>query len=299
MIKASSLKIPFNHVLVHADPHLETYQMSGRELNIIATDFKYEKGERINVKERNASVHGRVYAVPDNIIYNGSLIEKVKRENTLFKIENGEKVPVNISMHRYIGNLTEGSLMYDTQMEVNVGDRVNFSYQAHKKAKDEKKFIETDMGEMMLIKYDLLFMTVSEDNKPKKMLNGWVLIEPEEIDIKKEDGKEFIEHSHGLVTLVPKNKFKKTRKTQVGKIVNFGSRCKGYIQYPKLPDYVINFNINDKVVYDPRTAQKLEYDTHQIMSDKALHLVQRKDIKYVHEEIVEALKLNKKELCLI
>ncbi len=268
-----------NYVLILPDPQLDTAQIKGRETNLIVPDFKYENGERISIKERNASVFGTVYSAPSFLLFNKEKIKRLTDSHTLFYRENGHNIPVNIGIHRRIAELTKNSVLYDTDVEVNVGDRVNFSYTAHKIAKNDKMIFDTELGEMYLIKYDMLYMTVDENYKPKKMLNGYVLAEPEEIEVKKEStGQEFIEHASGLVTLVPKNKIKKTRKTQKGTVKLFGTRNRGYLQEVEKTDFKENLGIGQKIIYDPRRCQKLEYETHQIMSDKTLHLIHRKDI---------------------
>lgn len=271
-----------NYVLILPDPQLETYQIKGVDLGIISPDFKYENGEKVSIKERNASVFGTVYGVPSNLIFNKKKILKLASSHTLFYRENEHNVPVNIGIHRVIGELTKNSVLYDTDIEINTGDKVNFSYTAHKIAKDQKMIFDTELGEMYLIKYDMLYMTVDENYKPKKMLNGWVIAEPEVIEVKKEDnGQEFIEHSSGLVTLAPKNKIKKTRKTQKGIVKLFGTRNRDYLQEVDKEDFKDSMGIGQKLMYDPRRSQKLEYETHQIMSDKTLHLIQRKDILFL------------------
>ena len=281
MIHTKDIKMLANYVLVLPDPQLETYQIKGVDMGIISPDFKYENGEKVSIKERNASVFGTVYAVPSFLSFNQNQIKKLVDNNTLFYRENGHNIPVNIGIHRRIAELTKNSVIYDSEVEIEVGDRVNFSYMAHKTSKDQKMIFDTELGEMYLIKYDMLYMTVDDNYKPKKMLNGYVLAQPEEIEVLKEEGKEFIEHKSGLVTLAPKNKIKKTKKTQKGTVTLFGTRNKGYLQEIEKHDFEDQLAIGQKIIYDPRRSQKLEYDTHQIMSEKTLHLIHRKDILFI------------------
>lgn len=290
MINTKELFMLSNYALVLPEPKLDTYQWKGKESNIISPDFKYENGERLSVKEKNLSVFGTVYGVPSTLNYNAKQIAKLSNQNTLTAKINGVDYPINIGIHRQIGELTRNSLLFDTQIEIQKGDRVNFSYQAHKKAKDEQMILDTELGEMYLIKYDMLYM-VMEGNTPKRMLNGYVLVEPEEIETKKEGAQEFIEHESGLVTLVPKHRLKKTRKTQVGKVLMAGTPNKGYLQQQEKKDIIINLEKDQNIMYDPRLCQKLEYESHQIISDKILHLIQRKDIHYAFKDEEEFLKL--------
>ena len=291
MINLKTFRILTNYVLVLPDKQLETYQRGGVELGIISPDFKYEKGEKISVKERNMSVMGTVYTVPDRLLFNLKHITELN-DHTLFTVIGKEAVPVNISLHRQIGNATEASVLFDVDMEIAVGDRVNFSYLSHVKAKKEGMIVDTELGEMYLIKYDMIYMTLTADNKPKKMLNGYLLVEPEEIETLKEGAQEFIEHTGGIVTLAPKFKLKKTKKNQIGSLILAGSRCRGYLQHKTKTDCIQELDKNEKLIYDPRICQKLEFDTHQIMSDKILHLIQRKDIHFICEKDFDFSKLS-------
>lgn len=291
IVHTSQLQMLANYALVLPDPQLETYQLKGNETGLISPDFKYEKGEKITVREKNMSVFGTVYGVPTSLNFNMDEIERIKRSYTLQERVNGQIIPVNISIHRQIGELTRNSVLFDTEIEIKKGDRVNFSYQAHKKAKDERMILDTELGEMYLIKYDMLFMTVDEHYKPIKMLNGYILTEPEELEVKKEGAQEFIEHTGGLVTLAPKYKIKKTRKTQVGKVIKAGRRNNAYLQFPDKRDCIESISEGQQILYDPRLCQKVEYESHQIMSDKILHLVHRKDISYVSDEKFDLSKI--------
>lgn len=284
MINTQDLFMMANYALVKVDENPETYQYKGVETGLISPDFKYENGKKITVKEKNLSVFGTVYGVPSHLSFNYHKIEKLKALNTLYRRDGDQNIPVNIGIHRQIGELTRNSVLYDVDIEIEKGDRVNFSYMAHKKAKEEKMIIDTDLGEMYLIKYDMLYMVVDEQLKPKRMLNGYVLVEPDVLETKKEGAQEFIEHSGGLVTLVPKYKIKKTKKTQNGTVLKSGGLCRGYLQQAHKTDIKEYFGEGDRIMYDPRLCQKLEIDIHQIMSDKILHLVQRKDIHYVYKK---------------
>lgn len=291
MINLGTFRSLANYVLVLPDPQLETYQRDGKELGIISPDFKYENGSKITVKEKNLSVMGTVYSVPEKLNFNLDEITNLNR-HTLFTVKNEQAVPVNIGLHRHIGNLTEASVLFETDIEIEKGDRVIFSYMAHKKAKDDGMVVETKHGDMYLIKYDMLYMVLNKEDKPKKMLNGYLLVEPEERETIKEGAQEFIEHSGGLVTIAPKHKLKKSKKNQIGKILLAGTRCKAYLQHKDKKDCIQPLNLDEKIIYDPRLTQKLEFDTHQIISEKILHLIQRKDIHFFCEKDFDFSKLS-------
>lgn len=279
-----------NYALVLPDPHLETYQFNGKNTDLLCSDFKYENGSKISIKERNASVFGTVYGVPSGLRFNLSKIEHIHRNNTMFVQMGEQKVPVNIGLHRQVAELTRASVNFDTQIEICKGDKVNFSYTAHKKATEQSLIIDTDLGEMLLIKYDMLYMVVDEKYNPKKMLNGYILVEPEQIETIKEGAQEFVDLGSGLVKPAPKYKGKKTKKSQNGIVRLSGGINSGYLLEKEKTDYCGELPAGSKIVYDPRRCQKLEFETHQIMSDKVLHLLQRKDIYGKYDELVQMIE---------
>lgn len=298
-IDLKKFRILSNYVLIKPDEDLESYQINGRETGLIAPSFKYEgtgdNERRISVKERNVSVSGTVYAVPDNIHFNLGAIRALKNNYTTHKVIRGQLALVNFPIQLEIDHLTKTSVQFNVPMEVEVGDKVNFSYMAHKQCVDEGRIVDTDEGQMYLMKYDMLYCTL-DGNTPKRMLNGWVLVEPEEIEVIRDGAQEFLPTESGIVLLAPKNKAKKSKKNQIGIIKNFGAVCQGYLQQPDRSDDRRSVNVGDKILYDPRMATKLEYETHQIFSDKVHHLVQRKDIWMYFEKSFDfsTLKLEKR-----
>lgn len=283
-IDYKKLKINANYVLILPDPELETIQYKGRETGLYSSNFKYENGEKIEIKQKNASVFGTVYAVPSKLNFFLSEIRELAERNTLFVNQEGEKVPVNISVHRELGELTKNSVLFNVPIEIEKGDRVNFSYQAHKVAKDDKMIIETELGDMYLIKYDMLYMTVDENLNPKRMLNGYTLVEPEHIEIPKGAEQDTIKLESGLLLLSPKERLKKAKKAIIGNVKLWGTYCRGYLQQQERSDFRDTIENDVKVMYDPRLCQKLEFEEHQIMSEKTLHLVQRKDISIIFDK---------------
>jgi|GEM_PF-2933145 len=277
MLKTNEIQLLANYVLVKPDDHLTTFQMNGKELGLFTSDIKYENGKTINVKERNFSTNGTVYAAPTQLNFYLKKIKYLKSNYETHKIVNGQMRLVNYSVQKDIDELTLASVNFDTDIEVKKGDRVNFSYMAHDKAVKDNLIMETDFGMMYLIKYDMLYMTLDENDKPDKMLNGWILVEPEEVETKIENGLEYIEGNGGLILPTLKGKQKKNRKQQLGKVLKYGTPNRGYLQQPEKVDFDYQFKDNEKLLYDPRGSQKLEYESHQIMSDKKLELVQRKD----------------------
>lgn len=287
-----TFKIPSNYVLIKPDAHLQTFQRKGVELGIISPDFKYENGKTISVKERNASVNGTVYVVPNKLTFNLDKIKELRSRHTTHALVDGRLALINLSVQREIDQLTETSVMYGSDVEISAGDRVNFNYMAHRDAEDKGLIIDTEEGEMYLIKYDMLYMTLNEEDKPKKMLNGWIIVEPEIIETQKEGAAEFTTTESGLLLPTLGHKFKKSKKNQIGTVVNVGSRNRGYLQQPKDQDFREDLKVGRKIVFDPRLGQRLEYENHQMMSDKVMILIQRPGIWFLVEEGFDLSKLS-------
>jgi len=284
--KVKDIQMLFNHVLLKMDPSYESYQFSGKETGILASPIIYDKGKQIRVEEKLVNPFGEVMKVPSALVYNGkkiaALVKKYQpvRSTDVFN-EDGEpmRVIANYSALHEINQLKRSSVSYDTDIEVQVGDRVHVNYLHFLNAKQDGLFVDTEEGRMVMVKYDLLRMTVDENNQPKKMLNGYVLIEPEQydVDIKKENGNSIIETASGIALLNATNT-KKTRKRQKGFIVVGGTFLRGYLEEPHKSDRAQNYKKGDRILYDPRFSVKLENDVHQIISEKDLYLIRRDGI---------------------
>lgn len=290
-VNPNKLQILQNYVLVKPDANYESIQSKGTETGIFLPDFIYEKdkqgGERkVSVKERNFSVYGKVYAVPGKIGFHREEIKSLNNKYTVAAKIDGEVHVINRSVMNQIGSLTESSCLYETECEVEVGDRVKFSYLAHKSASEKKICIDTEEGEMYLIKYDMLTMVVNPDNTPKRMLNGYILVEPEEDErIKTENGVTFTESEGGLILPTFKHKHKKNRKQQKGTVLFAANKVGGYLQHEGLNDPNIEVKQGGSILYDPRGASRHEHHFHQEYSGKPLQLIQRRDIITTEEEI--------------
>jgi hypothetical protein len=274
-----------NWVLIKPDENLETYQFRGKETGLYSPDFKYEHGKKIDVRERNVSVTGTVYAVCDEIQFYLNEIKHLRLSHTTHKKFNIQGTIKNVcidrSTQKQIDTYYRSSSNFATDVEIKPMDRVNFSFLAHERCLQEGRIFETDLGVMYLIKYDQLYYTVGDNDEPVKMLNGFVVVEPDMIETKNfEVGGhkvEGFETETGILVANPK-KVKKKKKIQLGTVKYFGNPCKGYLQEPDASDRDMKLGKDIKILYDSRGSTLMEYENHQIFSDKPLSLIQRKDI---------------------
>lgn len=253
MIDPSKLKIISNYVLVLPDKDFETYQFGGKETGILAASYEYdEKGQMQSAKQKHIAVSGIVYAVPNKLIFNADKIWNLQDNNDLRQGVRVRQPHIQQKIDRYRSN----SVQFDVPIEISVGDRVYFEYLAHQLSQS----IMTDLGIMLLIKYDMLIMT-----DKGTMLNGFILVENEEFEAPK-----------STLTLVMDKTEKKTRNRAQGKVISSNGMCNGYLDHRN--HYDGNIETGDTIVYDPRFAKELEYGLHRIFSEKRLIRIQRKDV---------------------
>jgi hypothetical protein len=260
MIDPNKLRIPHNYVLVKPDEDFETYQMEGKETGILAPlVYKDEKQNEISAKQQHISISGIVYQVPEKLVFNGYKIWELQDRHMPRRDTNTTREP---SVQREIDSLRLDSVRFDTEVEVEVGDRVYFEYMAHMMADTYGRWVPTSQGTMMMVKYDDLILA-KRDNEVI-MLNGNVLVENE---VQEADTEGFIKQLHV--------KDHKTRSHAYAKVRYCGTRVKAYLELRGIRD---GNQIAERIIYDPRYAKELEFGLHRIFDEKRLLRIQRKDI---------------------
>lgn len=289
MIDHKKLRTIANYVAIKLDDAYDSYQIKGRETGIMAPDHEYENDSKtgkqriINRKEKHVAVFGTVISVPQKLIFNRARIRKISDRTTVFKRFDEQIQVVCWSSQKKIDSLRSESLEYDTDIEISVGEKVNFSYRHFIEAQKNGMYADTDIGEVVFIKYDMLKLVVDEDMNPIRMLNGYVLVEPELIEVKTEGAMSYVDTEGGLVIAGMNEKYKKSRKNQIGKVYLSGTPVKGYLNDYDTVDPDLELNEGDRIMYDPRGSQKLENEIHQVLSEKDLYIVRRRHIWLVQE----------------
>lgn len=272
MISVKNIRIPFNWVLIKLDPNFETYQVSGKETGLISPSYKYEKGNQVDAKSKNFSTTGTVYGVPEQIRFTRSDIHKIKA--SIITERNNEKVIADGSLLYKINRLKEAGCRFETENELVVGDHVKFSYQIHLRS----QFFETEEGNMCFVKYDDIYMTTEG-----KMVNGYILIDPDTQDTVKEKGM-IMTMAAGLVLPKLGNNYKRGARWAYGKVLHSGKKIGGYFDSDKYCDDDMDVQPGDRLIYDPRVAVQYETDNHMQLADRRLYLIQRKDILFLEKE---------------
>lgn len=297
MIEIKNIRIPLNYVLIKPDEDFETYQIAGRETGLLAPSYAYQGDKRVAMPSKHFSVRGKVYGVPEKIQFNRDAIRAINDSYTLVKKIGDRHQVANGPMLRKINDLKKESCRFETDNELAVGDVVKFSYMVHITAKENNAIFDTTEGRMYFIKYDDIFMTVDENNQPKKMINGYILIDPDVVETKKENGMEYIEKNGLVFPLLSKDaRQRRGAKCMEGKVILAArpltvfdellgrERGGGYFDIERYREIAFEVNAGDRLLFDPRVAQQLEHDNHQAMSDRKLYMIQRKDILFMERD---------------
>lgn len=156
------------------------------------------------------------------------------------------------------------TMLYDTDMELQVGDRIIFEYLAYGEA---VKNDPIDGG--YCIRYDEVLVALRGDQVIP--VNGIVLIEP--IDIT--ETEEVKEMSKFLE--IP-DYVKKQKSESRGVVRYIGTPLRGYAMDTSRTIYEADdLHVGDKVYFNPNYAVHLQYEMHRIF-DKVLYRMRRKDI---------------------
>src|SRR5690606_6625733 len=119
------------------DPNYTDLHIKGRNTGLSATDFIYDKeGKRTSVAERNYSCIGTVYAIPQRLRYDVWKARKIDLNAQLTKEVDGVLKVTNKHLMSEIQDYRRYSVDFETECELEKGDRVRFSYTAHKQCED-------------------------------------------------------------------------------------------------------------------------------------------------------------------
>lgn len=161
------------------------------------------------------------------------------------------------------------TMLYDTDMELQLGDKIIFEYLAYGEA-----IKNSPLNGGYFIRYDEILVALRGDQVMP--VNGIVLVEP--IDIT--ETQEVKEMTKLLV--VPD--YVKTQKSQTrGVVRHLGTPVRGYaMDVTESIFEADDVKVNDKIYLNPHYAVPLQYELHQTLS-KVLYRMRRKDILGIYE----------------
>jgi len=228
-----------NYVKIKMERKADEYIMKdGKKLFI---DPTYQVG-------KHASVVGTVIGVPDKLrfVWNKSIFAE------------------------------EGSMEWETDMELEVGDTVWYSFVAlsnslgrlmDEGAKHNNKKYIVEGGEVyVFIPYDQIFVAKRKDKVI--CLNGYLLIEPI-----------FDEKIESKLLELP-NSMQPSKSKKYGKVAYMGSCCRNHLGYSVVD--ADGFDVGDTVVFDRFWNLPLEYDIHRSFDgNKEFYRVQRRGVNAI------------------
>lgn len=273
------LRIPQNLVLIKPDDDYKNWGIKGLDgedlmipLGAATKNDPYDTDKHKELRGQQAqldaaqhvSTTGIVVRVPETIGYNGDKIDRIMKRQG-----------VSIDIAPVISELRARSMHFNVPMDLIPGDRVIFKYIEQFNCFKEGRSVEENFEKMILMYYDCIILAI-RDGKPI-MLNGNILIEPviNETEADKLASMFSTVGANGL--LQPLKKELKSRKMQIGRVKFLGSKCDGYLDYPKEKDDD-TLCVDDVVVFDPRNGISLEHEYHREFHYKRLIRMQRKDI---------------------
>ena len=161
------------------------------------------------------------------------------------------------------------TMLYDTDMELKVGDRIIFDYLAYNEA---IKNDPIDGGHV--IRYDEVLVALRGDDIIP--VNGIVLVEP--IDITE------TEEVKQMSAFLEVPDYVKQQKSETRGVVRYvGTPLRAYAMDTSRTIYESDdLHVGDKVYFDASYAIPLQYDMHRLI-DKTLYRMRRKDILGIYE----------------
>lgn len=270
-LKPSQIHIPSNYVLILPDPDFTNFHFAGHESTLQVGNKDAE------TLASHYSVRGKVYAVPDKLVFSLAQIKKnlVPEAPMLSNEEMFFYFKSNMVLNK---GYKAGSVLFDVPMEVETGDVAYFNYQEHYSCYEQARWIETELGEMLLIKYDNLICCHPEANPSAvRMLNGYLLVEV--ISTTSVFGKRTYEKA-GIVMNDSKDDTKRvTKKKSIGYITHFGSHVRNYLENSENNEGAHDFTGGELIVYNPKVAPPLQFNLHQsAFEGMELVKIHRKDI---------------------
>lgn len=208
---------------------------------------------------RHWSVSGTVIQIPQRLVYLGDELQALKSLGKL----TGAYLHY-AQQHRMM------SMDFDTEIEVQVGDKVYFNYSNHIAGSEEKKEFNSPTGEkLILMPYDSLYVAVRGDECIP--LNGYIYVKPLRYSI--EDLQNMRKTAHGWKKPPKKGDIRKGW----GVVEMVGSPNKGYLDYPDAIDST-DIRAGQTVLFRKTLSFDMEWSYHKTLFQDTIYRMQRKDI---------------------
>lgn len=164
IIDHKTIRLPHNYVLVKPNNDLKKYHLDGKETSIFVgvsamvdndpeDSLDFSQKETMVTHADHWSITGEVIQVPEKLVFYGDEIKRVSSRSQLYDSDVLQ-----------IQKLASASLQYESPMELEIGNTVVFDAAVHVDCNEMGKVIETDIGDLYLIRYDRLIGVVMGDD---------------------------------------------------------------------------------------------------------------------------------------
>lgn len=286
MIDHTKIRLQQNYVLIKLDADFDKYHNEkGEETAFIAptsfrdyvdpnSEYNFEERDIVDTYSHNMASSGTIITCPDKLVFLGNEIKSHLEANqhNLGYIDDKDaphrSKMAAMTLLNKVEEMREVSVDRVTEMDVKPGDRVFFDYLERFTAYEAGKVIETDIGELFLVRYDKLEIRIRDGEI--KPLNGWVLVEWERSKPIK----------FGALELAgPDKRIEETAGVQNAEVVMLPDPVIAHMDDLDFSDPVRFLNVGDRVAFNTESATPLEPDNHFILfKGKEILKVESKNI---------------------
>lgn len=243
MINASKIKIKTNYVLIKPDAD---HEKLSNGLYI---------GSTKETEARHYAITGTVLIVPDRLVYRGKEAKNLRAKTGGHMDEFDAKDLISI---------LNGSMRHETDMEIEVGDKVYFDYIAQFNANTEGKSIQVEgHGECILMEYSML--SAVQKGEEFIPINGYIWIR-------------MIQDTHDLGNDIIIPDTVDTTVPGIATVVKVGKPIKEYLSAKHSDQGLIGLTAGQTIMFYDAVKTPLEYALHETDEMKGLYKIMRKDI---------------------
>jgi len=265
IVDHKTIELATNWVLIKPDEETEYFHLNGKRTSILVgrsamkyfeeeDSFDFDMRETVDNHADHWPITGQVIAAPKKITFYGHEAERKKKEW-------GDSINPDDLQH--LTKLQQNSSNVASDVEVQVGDQVIFDYMAVFNAMEGGLFVVTDIGVLVLVKYDRLIGRVrGEEIYP---LNNQLFFEWKKPVV-----------SELIITLDKEISDVEYGKAQVGVLTHVGKDFRYYYNYGEFMDFPTDFSVGDKIYFNPIETNMIEAKQHlTIFGGKEIYVINR------------------------
>lgn len=234
-----------NYLLILPDEEMEKYHLNGKETSIYVgksfmkyvdpeDSLDYETAESVNTHGHHWPITGKVVKVPEKMLFTKDL------------------------------NYFDQCLTLDTPMELSVGDGVIFDYSLTMKCYDNGMYIHTDIGTVLIVRYDELYGRIRDNEVYPLNDNVFLSWSPDKtsgsFEVMEKEVYDYSGALHGTVTHV-------------------GTKVTDHRIGMRFVESWDEYEVGERVMFKPEHVTIIESPLHLTIFDGArIYMVARRDI---------------------